>query len=296
MDAASVDQLQVFAAVAEARSFTVAAERLGRAQSVVSYTVKRLEKSLDVSLFERTTRKVRLTEDGRVLLNEARGVLRSMDRLHATARTLGQGAEAALSIAIEAAFPIEVFATLARDFHLRFQHTQMRMATGVTAIPSMVVDGKVDVGLTTATRLPRSLACVPCGSLPMAIVASPDHPLAQVGSALPPRALEDFLHVEITDAQGLAEGRDRPTRSPHAWRSTDRSLPLHLVRTGLGWARLPRHRVQEDLYRGHLAELFIEGDQPDLELKAIYRRDDPPGPGGQWWLATLPTALAPANA
>ena len=272
MDAASIDQLHVFVAVAEARSFTAAAERLGRAQSVVSYTVKRLESSLDVALFERTTRRVRLTEDGRVLLNEARGVLRRMDRLHATARTLGQGAEAALSIAIEAAYPIERFAALCRDFHLTYPETQLRLATGASAIPALVLNGTADIGLTSSVRLPKGLAAVECGRLPMAIVASPDHPLAQVGGPLPRRALDDFLHVEITDAQGLAEGRDRPTRTPNAWRSTDRSLPLHLVRTGLGWARLPRHRVQEDLYRGHLAELFVEDAGADLLLRAVSRR------------------------
>lgn len=291
MDSASIDQLQVFVAVAEAKSFTAAAERLGRAQSVISYTVKRLEASLDVALFERTTRKVRLTDDGRVLLSEARGVLRHVDRLHATARTLGQGAESAVSVAIEAAFPIERFASLARDFHLTYPHTQLRVATGVAIIGTMVLDGTADLGLTSAPRLPRGLISVECGTLPMAIVASPDHPLAQVGTPLPRRALDDFLHVEITDVQGLAEGRDRPTRTPHAWRSTDRALPLHLVRTGLGWARVPRHRVQEDLYRGHLAELSIEDDVADLRLRAITRRDDDLGPAGRWWLEAFQKSL-----
>lgn len=291
MDAASIDQLTVFVAVAEAKSFTAAAERLGRAQSVVSYTVKRLEASLDVALFERTTRKVRLTDDGRILLNEAKEVLRRMDRLHATARTLGQGAESAVSVALEAAYPIERFAALARDFHLTYPHTQLRVATGVTAIPHLVLDGAADVGLTSAVRLPRGLSAVDCGTLPMAVVASPDHPLAQVGAPLPLRALEDFLHVEITDDQGLAEGRDRPTRTPHAWRSTDRSLPLHLVRTGLGWARVPRHLVREDLYRGHLAELSIEDGTPALRLRIITRRDDDLGPAGRWWLQALKHSL-----
>ena len=61
----TLDQLQVFLAIVEAGSFAGAARRLGRATSVVSYTIANLEAQLGLELFDRdTTRKPTLTEAG----------------------------------------------------------------------------------------------------------------------------------------------------------------------------------------------------------------------------------------
>src|ERR1700691_6173142 len=68
-------QLEVFVAVAEDRSFTRASDRLHVVQSAVSAAVRSLEKELSTSLFDRTTRRVALTDAGAALLPEARTVL-----------------------------------------------------------------------------------------------------------------------------------------------------------------------------------------------------------------------------
>ncbi|MEN8196762.1 MAG: LysR substrate-binding domain-containing protein [Pseudomonadota bacterium] len=71
-----LDLLRSFAAVAETRNFTRAAERLGRVQSAISMQVKRLEDVVGAKLFHRTRRAVRLTPDGAVLLRHAQRMLR----------------------------------------------------------------------------------------------------------------------------------------------------------------------------------------------------------------------------
>jgi len=67
--------LEHFVAVAEERNFTRAARRLHLVQSALSVSIRSLERELDTQLFERTTREVRLTDAGRVLLPEARRTL-----------------------------------------------------------------------------------------------------------------------------------------------------------------------------------------------------------------------------
>lgn len=83
----SLRHLEVFRAVARARSFTRAAEQLHISQPVVSRTVRELERSLDVELFTRTTRSVTLTPQGEELLDLAGDLLerfeRTMDRFAA---------------------------------------------------------------------------------------------------------------------------------------------------------------------------------------------------------------------
>ncbi|MEY9926397.1 DNA-binding transcriptional LysR family regulator [Catenulispora sp. GP43] len=68
-------ELQYFAAAAEELHFGKAAERLGIAQPALSRTIAQLERRLGVTLLERTSRKVELTEAGAVLLAEARSIL-----------------------------------------------------------------------------------------------------------------------------------------------------------------------------------------------------------------------------
>jgi DNA-binding transcriptional LysR family regulator len=71
----TLDQLRVFLTVVETGSFAATARELGRATSVISYSIANLEAQLGVSLFDRrSTRKPRLTDAGRTVLSEARTV------------------------------------------------------------------------------------------------------------------------------------------------------------------------------------------------------------------------------
>ena len=70
-----LQSLDVFGRVADAGSFSKAADQLGMAPSSVSTAVQRLEQHLGVPLFQRTTRRVRLSSEGELLLERARRLL-----------------------------------------------------------------------------------------------------------------------------------------------------------------------------------------------------------------------------
>jgi DNA-binding transcriptional LysR family regulator len=75
-----LNELQFFAQVAKAHSFTMAARRLGVPKSSVSRAVRRLEGRLGVRLVERTTRNVALTEVGEVYLDAVSGCWKRLNR------------------------------------------------------------------------------------------------------------------------------------------------------------------------------------------------------------------------
>jgi DNA-binding transcriptional LysR family regulator len=72
MDALALDQLLVFATVADAGSFARAARRLGRAQSAITYAIGRLEAEIGASLFDRSAYRPVLNATGQALLPRAR--------------------------------------------------------------------------------------------------------------------------------------------------------------------------------------------------------------------------------
>jgi DNA-binding transcriptional LysR family regulator len=73
------EQMRIFLEAAHYGSFTVAAERLGLTQSAVSVSVKKLEEKHNVLLFDRSGRRLILTDAGQVLLNEAERILRDVE-------------------------------------------------------------------------------------------------------------------------------------------------------------------------------------------------------------------------
>src|ERR1700754_832591 len=83
------DEINAFTAVADARSFTHAARRLGVSSAQVSKLVARLENRLGARLLNRTTRDVSLTDTGRAYLDQARNLIEAFETLEASVRDQG---------------------------------------------------------------------------------------------------------------------------------------------------------------------------------------------------------------
>src|SRR5712672_4503041 len=105
VDNISLAQLGVFIACARMGSFSAAAHKLGRTQSMISNTIAKLEVRLGVMLFDRGSRLPLLTDHGRALLVHAQAVMRCVDDLRARASSFAVGTEAELSIAMDAVLP-----------------------------------------------------------------------------------------------------------------------------------------------------------------------------------------------
>lgn len=140
------EQMKIFLEAAHYGSFTHAAERLGITQSAVSVCIKKLEERHEVALFDRTGRRLVLTEAGQVLLNEAERILRDVDLT---------------ILRIESRRPLDTFAIAACTGHA-YDHWMPEMAAvggeafpalrllrvGVDDAVALVMRGSADVGIT----------------------------------------------------------------------------------------------------------------------------------------------------
>ncbi len=135
----TLDQLRVFLTVVEVGSFAGAARRLGRATSVISYSIANLEAQLGVLLFDReSTRKPQLTEAGRAVLSEARTVTNGINGLRAKVKGLLHGLEAEIHLVLDVMLPASRVVDALKAFRAEFPTVSLRLyveALGSTARP-----------------------------------------------------------------------------------------------------------------------------------------------------------------
>jgi DNA-binding transcriptional LysR family regulator len=287
----TIDQLHVFLTVVEEGSFSKAARRLRRVQSAVSYAIANLERLLEVELFDRGGRMPVLTEAGRALLPDARAVVERMERLHARARAIAGGVEARLAIAIDMLFPIAGLLDGLAEFTERFPLVDLHLRTeALGAVQQLVQEGTCQLGICVDLERPRELTSSPIARIELAPVANPSSPLGRREGPLDRDELRDAVQIVITDRSAVTAGTDRNVWSERTWRIADLDAKRELILSGFGWGFMPVHRIEEDIAAGRLKRLEL-GDVGasafEVQLDAIYRTADPPGPAGRWLLDRL---------
>src|SRR5574343_271021 len=141
----SSETLSVFVAVAEAGSFTAAAERLGLTPSGISRSIAKLEKQLGVRLITRTTRRLDLTAEGQWLLESARDIL---TRLQETTLTLQSAAEHPSGLLrVNAATPVfnHLLAPLLPAFQARYPRIRLELVSGESIVD--LIEERADVAI-----------------------------------------------------------------------------------------------------------------------------------------------------
>ena len=290
----TLDQLRVFLAVAEEGSFNRAAKRLGRAISVVSYAIANLEAQLGLSLFAREgSRSPALTEAGKALLGEARVVADDVDALLARVRSLHQGLEPELALAVDVMVPSEVLADVLRGFQTMFPSVTLRLnVEALGAVAALVLDRAADIGIggPVISEQP-GLERQAIGSVELVPVAAPGHPLARMDT-VPPGEARKHLQLVLSDRSPLTDGREFSVLGSKVWRLADLGAKHMLLREGLGWGNMPRPMVAADFAAGALVPLTMP-DNPGIgyALSALWRKDMRPGPAACWTLGAFEEAL-----
>ncbi len=287
----SLDQLRVFLAVVDAGSFSAAARRLNRRQSVVSYSIANLERHLGgLMLFDRGSRKPTLTEAGKTLLSEARKVALGIDGLRAKATGLLAGLEPELAVAIDVMLPTARLVATLVAFRTAFPTVNLRLyVEALGAVARLVLDRTCAIGASAAVaRSIDDLDQRPLGSIRMLSVAAPSHPLAAWRGKVPVAEARAHIQLVLTDRSDLTQGKDFNVLSTETWRLGDLGAKHELLRAGVGWGGMPEALIKDDLATGRLVELDIEGRTPDqYQIYAVHRSDSPPGPAGRWFLTRL---------
>src|SRR5215207_7321371 len=173
-------QLEHFLAVVDERTFTRAAERVGRTQPAVSQSVKKLEDEVGAPLFARDVHDVSLTEAGRVLADYARRMVNLRDeamRQVAGIRALKSGT---LSIAAHESAAVYLLPAALRSYFQKFPDIKVGIyRSRLNEIPRQVMDRQVDVGFVKDEPAFHELQSIDVHKDEMVCIASPRHRFAR---------------------------------------------------------------------------------------------------------------------
>jgi DNA-binding transcriptional LysR family regulator len=264
MRGVSLRQLSVFAAVARHASFARAAEELHLTQPAVSMQVKELEATVQLPLFERAGRSVRLTTPGEYLLVYARRVLAVL-REAETAMAGLRGVEGGrMTIGMVSTAEYFVPRLLAR-FRAEHPAVEMRLSIGNNreSLVRQLRDNEVD--LAVMGRPPRELdaRAEPFAANPLGIIAAPGHALAR-RRRVAPKALEAEPFIVREPGSGTRAAmeqffRDQRIAPPRAMEMSSNETIKQAVIADMGLAFVSLHTVALELSVGQLVALKVAG-------------------------------------
>lgn len=266
----------IFAAVAEHRSFSGAADGIGLSKATVSKAVARLEQRLGVSLFHRTSRRLALTEAGRPLAEHAVRIVADATAAEEAARSGASAPAGRVRMAAPMTFGVSNVAPLIAEFLAANPQVEIELHLSDARV-DIVAEG-FDVALRIADLPDSSLRARRLCSIASHLVAAPSY-LAQHGTPAHPAQLGEHRLLGYTNVTGpwRFRGRDGSETSvkpqgPLAANSGDALVPALVA--GLGIARLPAFILGDTLKSGQVVEILQDWAPAPIGLHLL----TPPSP------------------
>jgi DNA-binding transcriptional LysR family regulator len=273
--------LRYFVAVAEEKNFTHAAKRLGIKQPPLSLQIRKLEKELGTQLFHRGTRSVDLTNPGKLLLEEARLILRQVERTTTDVRRRARGETGRVNVGFGVGTHFHpLVPTIIREYGAHYPEVVMHpLASGSTLLVARLRAGTIDVAFVyRPISNGEDIAIDTLAEEPFVAVLPIGHPLS--GSAsLHLRALagEKFVmfarDLNPTSYDVIIAAVERAGFKPKMGQHASLNIAaLPMVAAGMGWSVVPQsfRRILPD----DVAYVPIDDDMPKATIALARRRDD----------------------
>jgi LysR family transcriptional regulator, cyn operon transcriptional activator len=270
-----LSQLRTFREVAEALSFTRAAQKLNMTQSAVSHQIKALERELGEPLFIRAKRGVHLSDAGQLALSYAERILEEADALRERIRGDEYEPRGRVRAAAATQAFVHLFARLFESFMRDHDRIELSFRTTVSTEQTVadILNGAADVGFASLPVYSPALQVTELFEDELGVVASARHKFAASGeTSVTEMRRERFILFE----QGASIRRatdaffKRVDLSPDlALESNDTYFIKLMVEHGLGISVMPSWAVREEVEAGRLAWLRVSGHRLTRSVAVI---------------------------
>jgi len=272
-----INQLEVLVAVAREKSFSRAAEVLGRTQPAISQSIRRLEDEIGEPLFDRSSKDGTLTFAGETLLDHARQMLNLRRNAELALREIrglkrGRVTISANEHTVFYLLPvIEEFRRLHPDIKIEVQR-------GVASrIPKEITAREAELGVISFSPSDPSLKSIPVLTDCLTLIVSPNHRLANSKEV----SIRDLGREVFIAHNAVSPYREQVIRAFEKYQ-TELNIAVELpsleaikklVARGTGVALVPKLSAQEELSSGRLCGLSLRELKLERKLNIIYRKN-----------------------
>lgn len=274
----NLDHLNVVATVCDTGSFQLASEKLNKARSAVSYSVKQVESFYQVQIFDRSTYRPELTRDGKALLVQIRHLLQEARQFEDFVRDLKGETEVELRLGVSGSFPMVRLAGLLKTLKADFPATAVHLEIEIASGERQLLAEKVDIAIYAAPTRSPLIDYRQIGRIEFPLVISRDLVAGDPGEV---RKTDLARHPQVVVKSTDEKAPDTGILDDVIkWYVTDMSTKKDLIASGFGWGRLPQHMVKDELASGALVVLPTLGDL-SLPICVTKRANQPLGPVGK---------------
>lgn len=276
-----LDSLRTFIAVADKGSFTEAARSLNVSGTAATRAVSSLEAALGVTLFMRTTRSVRLTEEGAAYLERCRAALADLDDAAEMLRGRTSEPRGTLVVTAPVVFGRLHILPVVTQLLARFPALDVRLML-IDRVVRLAEEG-IDVTVHIADLSDSALHALRVAEVRRVLTASPDY-LAKHGEPRSATELHEHVLISFDQLAGAnSEWRFGATGKPAiriAPRLTVNSADAAIAaaRAGLGIVRTLSYQVAEDIAAGRLKPVLVDLEPPPVPVNLVFqgsRRSSP---------------------
>jgi len=263
-----LNELVVFVRVVQVGSIRGAAEALGMPKSTVSRKLLDLEERLEARLLQRTTRKLGLTDVGRIYYDHGARIVTEVENAEQAVRNQHETPRGLLRVT--APLNLGVLAPIFSDYLRR--HPEVRLELSANARVVDLVEERFDVGIRAGRLEDSSLVARSLGTLERILVATPGY-VKERGRPSTPSALKEHDCLLFGDSATLAlerDGRIENVSLTPRLLVNDIDVLEAALKAGLGIAVMPSFLCEKAVRAGRLEHVLPSWSPPSTPLNLVY--------------------------
>ena len=290
----NLEQLRMLVVAAELGSFSACARKLNKVQSAVSQGIANLEIDLNILLFDRRSRKPKLTKEGERIYNYAKAVLHQSMELDKVVESVHNNEEATIKLVVDSALQLSSVNRILEKFSLNFPHTQVELLTlASTDILKHLSASDIDLGIMFAD-LSFNLDVELCfiGNIEFYPVCHPASALSSLTSVTV-KDLVPHRQISLRGEQG-SELQQFISLSNQTWWCNDFGSILSLVEQNIGWSYLPSHMVEKKIKANQLKKIDVSFDHKtwSFTVDLVSKKGISKGPALTWLFNELKSVIS----
>ncbi|AHG62992.1 LysR family transcriptional regulator [Advenella mimigardefordensis] len=264
--------IKVFCEVVRAGSFNAAARHLGISNPMASKHVVHLEQHVGARLLHRTSRKLSLTEAGRLYYDKCIDALDVLDQAEAVLGDRHGEPSGVLRVTAPVWFASNRIAQLLVQYQNRYPRVVLDLYLTNSKIE--LAEAGMDLAIRVTHDPEPQLIVRKVGQVPLVLVSSPDY----IGRMGQPQSVQDLERFGAV-MPNYRDRNDYLLQGPAGtlkfqlqslMKVSDTTLSRKLVLAGMGVAMLPAWLVEDDLRQGRLLRLLPDHESPPLDIFASY--------------------------